>query len=101
MYVNSKKPPAVAAAGDKRTRRLGSRQLYNAIIAHSMRFCILIFGICALCGLGALFEEGHWCGLVLAASSIWAGRQVARLLPDTGKPRRIAGRCEKTERVDI
>lgn len=78
--INTKTSPAVAATGDRRTRRLGSRQLYNAIIAHSMRVCILILGLCALCGLGALFE-GHWCGLVLAGGSAWGAREVVKLLP--------------------
>lgn len=58
------------------------RRIDIFIIAHCIRFCILLLVLCGLCGLGALIEEGMLSGLILAAACALLCRELAALLPE-------------------
>lgn len=59
------------------------RALKEAIV----RFCILLLGLAALCGLGALIENGMPSGLVLALACAGSARALARMLPEGRRER--------------
>ena len=59
----------------------------DKIRAFCIRFCILLLGLAALCGLGALIEDGMLGGLILALACAGSARTLARLLPEGGRER--------------
>ena len=58
------------------------RRIDIFIIAHCIRFCILLLALTGLCGLGALIEQGKLFGLVLAVACALLCRELAALLPE-------------------
>ena len=57
------------------------------IMEFCIRFCVLLLGLTALCGLGALIENGMPSGLVLALACAGSARALARLLPEGRRER--------------
>ena len=58
------------------------RRIDIFIIAHCIRFCILLLALAGLCGLGALIERGMISGLALALACAVMCRTLAALLPE-------------------
>lgn len=82
MTSANKKAPSAATLRAEHDRRHPCRRKTNPIIAHCVRFCILLLALAGLCGLGALIEEGMLSGLVLAAACALLCRELAALLPE-------------------
>ena len=82
MPNTNKKAPSAATLRAKSRRRRSGRRKDNCIIAHCIRFCILLLALAGLCGLGALIERGMLSGLVLALACAVMYRTLAALLPE-------------------
>lgn len=82
MTSANKKAPSAATLRAGHDRRHPCRRKTNSIIAHSIRFCILLLALAGLCGLGALIERGMIFGLVLALACAVMCRTLAALLPE-------------------
>ena len=82
MTSANKKAPSAATLRAEHDRRHPCRRKTNPIIAHLIRFCILLLALAALCGLGALIERGMIFGLVLALACAVMCRTLAALLPE-------------------
>lgn len=59
----------------------------DKIMEFCIRFCVLLLGLTALCGLGALIEDGMPGGLILALASAGSARGLIRLLPEGRRKR--------------
>lgn len=82
MTSANKKAPSAATLRAEHDRRHPCRRKTNPIIAHCVRFCILLLALAGLCGLGALIERGTISGLVLALACAVMCRTLAALLPE-------------------
>lgn len=82
MTTANKKAPSAATLRAEHDRRHPCRRKTNSIIAHLIRFCILLLALAGLCGLGALIERGMISGLVLALACAVMCRTLAALLPE-------------------
>lgn len=82
MTGANKKAPSAATLRAEHDRRHPCRRKTNYIIAHCVRFCILLLALAGLCGLGALIERGAISGLVLALACAVMCRTLAALLPE-------------------
>ena len=82
MTAANKKAPSAATLRAQNHRRQGCRHNSNSIIAHCIRFCILLLALVALCGLGSLIERGMISGLVLALACAVLCRELFELLPE-------------------
>ena len=82
MTSANKKAPSAATLRANHDRRHHCRRKTNPIIAHLIRFCILLLALAGLCGLGALIERGMISGLVLAMACAVMCRTLAALLPE-------------------
>lgn len=82
MTSANKKAPSAATLRAEHDRRHPCRRKTNPIIAHLIRFCILLLALAGLCGLGALIERGMISGLVLALACAVMCRTLAALLPE-------------------
>ena len=78
----NKKAPSAATLRAEHDRRHHCRRKTAPIIAHLIRFCILLLALAGLCGLGALIERGMISGLVLALACAVMCRTLAALLPE-------------------
>ena len=82
MTTANKKAPSAATLRAEHDRRHPCRRKTNPIIAHLIRFCILLLALAGLCGLGALIERGMISGLALALACAVMCRMLAALLPE-------------------
>lgn len=82
MTIANKKAPSAATLRAEHDRRHPCRRKTNPIIAHLIRFCILLLALAGICGLGALIEQGMLFGLVLALACAVMCRTLAALLPE-------------------
>lgn len=82
MTSANKKAPSAATLRAEHDRRHHCRRKTTPIIAHLIRFCILLLALAGLCGLGALIERGMIFGLVLALACAVMCRTLAALLPE-------------------
>lgn len=82
MTSANKKAPSAATLRAEHDRRHPCRRKTNPIIAHLIRFCILLLALAGLCGLGALIERGMISGLVLAMACAVICRTLVALLPE-------------------
>lgn len=82
MTTANKKAPSAATLRAEHDRRHPCRRKTNPIIAHLIRFCILLLALAGLCGLGALIERGMISGLGLALACAVMCRTLAALLPE-------------------
>lgn len=82
MTSANKKAPSAATLRAEHDRRNHCRRKTTTIIAHLIRFCILLLALAGLCGLGALIERGMIFGLVLALACAVMCRTLAALLPE-------------------
>ena len=82
MTSANKKAPSAATLRAEHDRRHHCRRKTAPIIAHLIRFCILLLALAGLCGLGALIERGMISGLVLALACAVMCRTLAALLPE-------------------
>ena len=82
MTSANKKAPSAATLRAEHDRRHPCRRKTNPIIAHLIRFCILLLALAGLCGLGALIERGMISGLALALACAVMCRTLAALLPE-------------------
>ena len=78
----NKKAPSAATLRAEHDRRHPCRRKTTPIIAHLIRFCILLLALAGLCGLGALIERGMISGLVLALACAVICRTLVALLPE-------------------
>lgn len=82
MTSANKKAHSAATLRAEHDRRHPCRRKTKPIIAHLIRFCILLLALAGLCGLGALIERGTISGLVLALACAVMCRTLAALLPE-------------------